>query len=223
MPDVSKYLDLVTPEHNQQPDYIAFLTALLQPLADGETLADEMVVLYDLDTAQGVQLDAVGLWIGRTRNLTVPLTGVYFTYNDGPGYNSGIYKGPFDPVSGLVMLPDAQYRIYLKAVAAANHWNGTLPGAYAAYAILFEDTPFSVLIYDFQDMTMAFALLGGVPDALTLALFTGGYLNLKPEGVGVRYYVVPVNPTAPVFAYNLTGNPNTAGYNVGAYARRVYP
>lgn len=215
--DVTPYLNRITSEHNQQPNYIAFLTAILQPLADSIAALEQMLESFDLETAVGVQLDMIGQWIGRTRFLTVPITGVYWTYNTGPGYNIGIYKGPFDPVSGLVALPDMQYRLYLEAVAAANQWDGTIPGAYAAYALLFEGTPFEVLIYDWQDMSMTFALLGAVPDALTQALFTGGYLSLRPDGVRVRDYIVPAVP-GPVFGYAGSGDPNIAGYNVGAYA-----
>lgn len=218
---LGKYLNLVTSEHRDKPNYIAMLTAFLQPMVDGINQTLDMPNLYDLDEAVGVQLDVLGLWIGRSRFLKTPITGVYFTYNTGPGYNVGIYKGPFDPVDGLTALPDGQYRTYLKAVAAANQWNGTITGAYAAYAILFEGTPFSVVIYDFQDMSMSLALLGGVPDALTQALFTGGYLSLKPAGVRIREYIVPVNPDAPVFAYNITGDPRFGGYNVGAYAKHI--
>lgn len=221
--DVQYYLDLITSEHNQKPKYMAMLEAILKPMANGVVVAKSLNVLYNLDTAVGVQLDIIGQWIGRTRYLKAPITGVFFTYNTGPGYNFGIYKGPFDPGTELVALPDEQYRTYLKAVAAANQWDGTIPGAYAAYAILFEGTPYEVLIFDFQDMSMAFALLGAVPDALTQALFTGGYLSLKPDGVSVRYYVVPV-VDGPVFAYNAPlGDANRAGYNAGHYAKHITP
>lgn len=218
---VDTYLDLIPSANRDKPDFLAMLTAYLQPLSDGIDLSVAMVDLFDLDTAVGSQLDDIGLWIGRSRYLTVPLTGVYFTYNTGPGYNSGIYKGPFDPSTGLVALPDSFYRLLLKATAAANQWDGTIPGAYAAYAILLQGTVFEVLIYDYQDMTMAFALLGGVPDAITAALFTGGYLSLKPDGVRVRDYIIPV-VDGPVFGYSSpVQNPNIAGYNVGAYALHV--
>lgn len=218
--DIPKYLGLVTNRFNQKPNFMTMLAAIIGPLAGTEAVLNNMPTLFDIDSAVGVQLDILGMWIGRTRNLKVPITGVYFTYNTGPGYNSGIYKGPFDPVSGLVSLPDPQYRTYLKAVIASNRWNGTLGGAYAAYQILLDGTPFVIFIYDYQDMSISYALIGGIPDALTLALFTGGYLSLKPMGVRIRDYVVPV-VAGPVFAYNLAASDLTAGYNVGHYAKRI--
>lgn len=219
--DPSPYLNLITSEHNDKPNFMAMLTGIFQPLVDGLATTNTLSCLYDIDTAVGVQLDAVGVWVGRTRFLAVPISGVYFTYNIGPGYNNGIYKGPFDPSTGLVALPDEQYRTYLKAVIVANHWDGSMQGAAAAYAALFEGTPFEVLIYDNQDMTMSLALIGGIPDALTLALFTEGYFSLKPDGVHIKEYIVPDNPTAPVFCYDITTNPDLAGYNNGAYALHI--
>lgn len=213
---LSQYLDLITSEHNQKPKYMAMLAALFQPMVDGENQINALETLFDLDTATGVNLDIIGIWIGRSRNLQVPITGVYFTFDIGPGFDIGIFKGPFDPISGLVALPDEQYRTLLKATAARNQWDGTITGAYAAYAILFTGTPFQVYIYDYQDMTMSFVLGGGIPDALTQALFTEGYLSLKPDGVGIREYVVP-GVVGPMFAFDTIGNPDFAGFDQGAF------
>lgn len=210
------YLNLITSEHRSHPDFLAMLTAYMQPIIDGKNVALTLPIIFDLDTAVGVQLDVDGIWIGRSRNLQVPITGVYFTFDIGPGFDQGIFKGPFDPSTGLVSLPDEQYRTLLKATAAANQWDGSIPGAYAAYAILFAGTPFDVLIYDWQDMTMSFVLIGGIPDAVTTALFVGGYLSLRPEGVGVREYVVP-GVVGPMFAFDTVDNPNLAGFDQGAF------
>lgn len=216
LPD--KYLDLITSEHNQKPKYMAILSQFLTPLVQMKAIAQSLNTLFDLDNAVGVQLDILGLWIGASRQLKTLITGVYFTYNTGPGYNIGIYKGPFDPTTGITSLPDAQYRLLLKATAAANQWNGEIESAYEDYDILLAGTPFSVLIYDWQDMSMTFALIGGVPDAVTEALFTGGYLSLKPDGVRVRDYITQAVP-GPVFGYAGAPDLPIAGYNVGAYAK----
>lgn len=214
---LSTYTTLVTSEHADKPDFMAMIADVIGPIASAIGLIEGLSNSFDLDNAVGVQLDIVGLWIGASRNLQVPLTGVYFTFDTGPGFDRGIFIGPFDPTTGLVSLPDAQYRILLKAVAAANQWDGTIPGAYAAYAILFAGAPYTVLIYDWQDMSMTLALLGAVPDAVTQALFTGGYLNLRPGGVRIRNYVVPAG-SGPVFAFDRPADSLTAGFDVGKFA-----
>jgi hypothetical protein len=142
----------------------------------------------------------------------------YFSFDEaGLGFDQGTWLGPFDPTSGLVALPDAQYRILLYATIAANNWDGTIPGAYNAWNTIFEPLGYSILIQDNQDMTMDIALIGPAPDAVTLALFTGGYLSLVPAGVGITNYYLPSIPGDPVFGMDAE-NSSISGFDVGAWA-----
>lgn len=211
------YLDLVTSEHNQKPNYMAMLEAFLQPLADGQAVSDSLVTLFDIDTAVGIQLDIIGLWVGRSRYLTVPITGIYFTFDDGPGFDSGILRGRFDPLNYLVALPDQYYRLLLYATVAANHWDGSIPGAYEAYALVFGPIGYFIAIVDRQDMSMDIVLIGPEPDAVTKALFLGGYLSLKPVGVRVNNYIISDGP-GPVFMFDVRPDtPHLGGFDVGAF------
>ena len=221
--DIEPYLDLVTSEHRNKPNFIAALSAVLQPIADLEVLLRSMPDLYDLDLAVGSQLDVVGLWVGVSRFLSEPLTGVYFSFGiDGVGFGQGTWFGPFDPVSGLVALPDPAYRTLLRARIASNQWDGTIPGAYAAWDILFAGTGYNILIQDNENMSMLFALLGPAPDAVTLALLTGGYLTLKPAGVRVVSYVIPSVPNTPLFGFGVE-NTSIAGFGVGSFGTFIAP
>lgn len=217
---LQSYTSLITSEHNQKPKFMAMVAEGMQAIADCVALILGLPQSFDLDNAVGVQLDICGLWIGQKRQLFTPITGIYFTFDTGPGFDRGVFKGPFDPSTGLVNMPDNFYRIVLKAVAAANQWDGTIAGAYAAYAIAFQGTPYQVFIYDFQDMTMSLALLGAVPDPLTLALFTGGYLNLRPAAVGIRNYITPA-VAGPVFAFDRPADALTSGFDNGHFANVV--
>lgn len=215
--DVTPYLGLVTSEHQGKPNFTATVTTSVQPFADSQDVLASMPALYDLDLAVGAQLDTVGLWIGRTRFLSVPLTNVYFSFDTtGLGFDQGTLFGPFDPTTGLVALPGANYRILLRAVAAANQWDGTIPGAYTIWNTLFAGTGFGILIFDNEDMTMDLALTGPLPDAVTLALFAGGYLSLKPGGVRINNFITPTVPDAPYFGFDLE-NSGISGFDVGAF------
>lgn len=215
--DVDPYLNLVTSEHRSRVKFIAMLTALLKPIVDIQVLAATLNSKFDLDVAVGQQLDFVGQWVGQSRELTEPLTGVYFAFDTvGVGLDQGTWYGPFDPQSGLVSLPDDSYRTLLRAKIAANHWDGTVDGAYAAWAILFAGTGTTILIQDLGNMHMLFALVGPTPDATTLALLTGGYLSLKPAGVKVDAYYYPSVPDAPYFGFDAE-NANIAGFDTGAW------
>ncbi|MGX6999922.1 DUF2612 domain-containing protein [Caballeronia sp. KNU42] len=201
--DIYAYTSLITSQHNVQPNFMATVAALVQPAADLQAVLNSIPALYDLDVAVGVQLDTVGQWVGQTRNLKEPITGVYFSFDTtGLGFDQGTWLGPFDPTSGLVALPDDSYRILLYATIAANSWDGTVPSAYAIWGTLFASLGYEILIQDNQDMTMGIILIGPTPNAVTLALFSGGYLNLRPAGVLIEFYGVQSVQNAPVFGFD---------------------
>ena len=86
-----RYLDLITSQHRQRPRFAAAVGALVKPLCDLEVLLQDMRHAFDVDTAVGVQLDAVGVRVGRSRNVRAPLDDVYFSWNvDGLGWGQGI-------------------------------------------------------------------------------------------------------------------------------------
>lgn len=228
MTQVSDYTSLITSEH-QKPKFLAMVSVLAQWAVDRQNLlqsirgTDENPGLYDIDVAVDQQLDRVGEWVGRSRQLDIPLTDVYFSFDEtGLGFDQGTWFGPFDPVTGLVSLPDDTYRILLYATIAANNWDGTIPSAYEAWNTIFEPLGYQILIQNNQDMTMDIALIGPMPDAVTLALFVGGYLSLIPAGVGVNNYYLPTVPDSPVFGFDAQNN-GIAGFDTGAWAIAAPP
>lgn len=101
-----------------------------------------------------------------------------------------IWKGPYDPETGLTSLPDDVFRRLVKARIAANAWDGSIPGAYDVWESAFADTGSIILIQDNQDMSMVVGIAGMRPDAVTQALLMGNYIPLKPEGVRVSWYAI---------------------------------
>lgn len=218
---LSQYTSLITSEHNEKPRFMAMVSLLGQWAVDRRNMLASIPGLFDIDDAVGQQLDWVGQWVGVSRNLSLPLTGVYFSFDTaGLGFDQGTWLGPFDPTTGLVSLPDNAYRTLLYAVIAANNWDGMVPGAYTAWNTIFEPLGYSILIEDGQDMTMTVALIGPTPDAVTLALFTGGYLNLRPAGVGITFYYTQSVPDVPIFGFDAE-NSSISGFDVGAWAVSV--
>lgn len=216
--DVSKYLALVTSEH-QTSNFLAVVSALVQGSVDNQALLADLPEDFDVDTAAGAQLDVVGKWVGITRNLTVPLTGVYFAWGtSGVGWGQGTWKGEFDPSTGLVVLPDDSYRTLLKFKIAANSWDGTVPSAYEIFAALFPTGDPSVIIQDNGDMTMIMALLGTIPNAVTAALFNDGELALKPAGVMLIPYTPSMDNT-PYFGWGVE-SASISGWGVGAWGQK---
>lgn len=217
--DISKYLALVTSEHRDKAKYIAWLSVLLQPLADIITVVESIPGLFDLNTAVAAQLDVVGQWVGASRNISVPFGDVYFELDSAPlGLDMGSMQGPDDSLSGLVVLPDSAYRTLIRAKIAQNQWDGTVESAYAIY----DTIGLPVLIQDEGGMHMIFALLGGTPDALTIALLTGGYLTTRPAGVEVDAYYTPGAPNVPYFGLDTDGS-GIAGLDTGSFGISYIP
>jgi hypothetical protein len=217
--DTAPYASLITSEHNQKPNYMAAVEALLRPLC---CILDELAaipLMFDVDTALGQQLDIVGLWVGATRNVYTPLTGVYFSFDTpGLGFDEGVWYGPFDALTGLTVLPDEHFRTLIKAHIAANNWDGTIGGARAIWDFLFAGQGLTVIIQDNEDMSMLMGLLSssGQIDAVTKALFGAGYLDLKPCGVQIVGHVIP-SGTGPFFGFDVSTTA-IAGFDVGSWA-----
>lgn len=198
---VTEYSGLIASQH-QKPRFVALVQALTGPLVEVQSLLEEMRSTFDVDKAIGVQLDATGEWIGRSRALRVPLPDVYFSWNaEGLGWGEGVWKGKYDPVHGLVSLPDDLYRRLLKAKIAANAWDGYVEGAYAVWEAAFADTGALILIQDNQDMSMSVGIAGMPPDAVTKQLLLQQYIPLKPEAVRIKWYAVTPDG-GPLFAWN---------------------
>jgi hypothetical protein len=157
--DITPYIDRVTSEHINATRFIETLSASVQPFADSIDVLNGLYEDFDLDNAIGAQLDILGQWIGISRYVTSPLTGVYFSFDtSGLGFDQGYIFGPGDSTSGLSALPDDIYVILLKAKIIANYWDGTANGAYAAWNALLGPYGYQILIQDNGNMTMTYAL-----------------------------------------------------------------
>lgn len=132
MPSTDDYVNLVTNQHRDKPNFIATLRALTQGFVDNLIALLAMPPAFDLDTAVGVQLDAIGLWVGISRRVSVPISGVYFSFDDPAlGFDAGVWYGAGDPSEGLVDLDDFTYRLLIRAKIGANRWDGTKPSLLA--------------------------------------------------------------------------------------------
>ncbi|WP_313461699.1 DUF2612 domain-containing protein [Pseudomonas nitroreducens] len=226
MADISDYTGLITTEHSDKPKFMAMTEAVVQPMVDALNASQGLPADFDLDLAIGAQLDVVGLWVGISRNVNAPLSGVYFSLDVvGLGFDQGAWKGPFDPDTGIISLDDETYRTLIRAKIGANRWDGTLGQSKQILDLIFSgDT--HVFIEDRQDMSILLGISGEIPSAVFLALLTGGYIPIKPEGVRMTVYVVTSVSGSPIFGFDMS-NEYVAGFDVGAWGGNpdnvVYP
>lgn len=118
------YLSLLTSEHANQPQFRSVVQLLTNAVAANADVGLSLIDAFDLDQAQGAQLDAIGLWVGMLRNVQVPITGIYFAWDNPPPTS-----GPVLASTASGALASATYYVRLTYVTAAGE---SLPGPEAS-------------------------------------------------------------------------------------------
>lgn len=216
MKTVQDYINLVTEEYQNSPNFLAMISLVLGVPVQVQFLMDQMQgPLFNLQTPPvRNQLDIIGQWVGISRKVAVPITGIFFSWDDtaADGWDSGSWAPTGNPTS-IVDLPDDAYLNLIRAKIAANHWDGTTE---EFYQILEEAFPmYTILLLDDQNMSYRLGIIGNPVDSLTLALFTGGYIPVRPEGVKVSGYFTN-STSGPLFGWDM----NTSlvqGWDTGAW------
>lgn len=185
------YVELVPSLNRSATKFLSTVRAFTGGPLDIRTAALALNEAFNLDTAIGVQLDAIGLWVGVTRRVAVPLD-IFFTLDlAGKGFDQGSWKGPYDVDSGLVLLDDETYRGLLRVVILADHWDGTL----TQYQVLMQQAfPPANTFYavDNFNMTLTIHVTGPELSAVLTALLQSGALyDIRPAGVAIAGYVLP--------------------------------
>ena len=186
-----KYISLITNEHQDKPKFEATLRIWVDVYVHLKNLLAKMPADFDIDIAIGAQLDILGIWIGQSRKISLPIEDVYFTWDDKviTGWDNGLWKGIGDPDDFIIDLPDDLYRRLLKSKIASNNWTGDTEGMYNIIDQVFTTSP-PILITDNQDKTYTITIPSGQISNLELALLTEGYIVIKQAGMRVIYEVV---------------------------------
>lgn len=154
---ISYYLNLFTSQYKLSPKLLKFAALAWQPIDDLTSCLTFITGNYDLDLANGTQLDVCGLLIGQNRTV------------------------PFQPSSGVSpVLDDNTYRLLLKAKRAQNNWSGKTADLYAIWQTLFPGG--KIVINDNQNMS-ATIILSGSFSSIVLDLITNGLIVPRPETV----------------------------------------
>ncbi|MCS5807755.1 DUF2612 domain-containing protein [Klebsiella pneumoniae subsp. pneumoniae] len=96
-----------------------------RPLSDVSDAMSRLIPDFDIDTAVGVQLDVVGEWVGRSRRVATPVTGIYFSWDtERVGWDQGFGRAHMTQTTGLSISSDEIYRLMLKVKVAINNWDG---------------------------------------------------------------------------------------------------
>lgn len=183
--DTTYFTGLVTDEHKDKPRYLQTVSFTTQGFADQIALCSQSYDLYDLDNAVGLQLDAVGIWVGLSRFVALDV-GQYFSWDThGVGWDQGVWWEVGDAESMVTTLQDAQYRTLLKVKIACNHFDGTLPSALAILNNAVAIDGCTVTAAE-GDMSVTFNVSGDISTVMR-AVIEKNYIALKPAGITVNY------------------------------------
>ena len=219
MATIQEYLDLITSEHKDKTRFVSMVGLDVSLPVRVQNLMKSMIALFDVDVAVGAQLDIIGQWAGISRDIAIPIPGVYFSWDGSDefvGWEYGVWRDDRQPTE-ITSLPDDVYRTFIKAKIATNRWNGSLENLYEVWDSVFTDI--TIFIQDNQNMTYNIGFVGRPIDSLTLALIQDGYLPLKPEGVRVNVIYSPVDDGA-LFSWDIDTD-TFKGWDEGSWARII--
>ena len=218
MSDTNQYTNLLSGHFAGLEKFAQLIYELTQPYLEAAQVAASLPLAFDLDTAVGAQLDAVGERVGIGRRLNAPIEGVYFSLDtEGVGFDEGAWKGQYDPSDGVIELDDEFYRTVIRAKIAANSWDGTNETLSDLLNLVFNPSLGTYASFeDHQDMSMVVALSGKVPSPLLMQLLVKGYIDVKPAGVRISYYYTP-SVDGPLFAFDID-NQYFSGFDQGVWA-----
>lgn len=213
---LSYYEGLITSQHSDKPKFVATVETFCKMWLDLANQFIQLPLYFDLDTAVGEQLDIIGMWIGRTRNLEVPLHGVYFSFDEvGLGFEEGTWHGKYDPLNQYSALADDSYRNLLKIKARCNSWDGSNEEAELIWEEFCALYGLRGFVQDNQDMTMLLGTLDPISSAVARQLVVSGYIPLKPAGV--RVHILIPSMVGPIFSLDLDDD-QSKGFDTGAWA-----
>ena len=175
--DVEYYRRLLTSEYRNSPRLNEWLLWLLHYGQDAEMAARNIISLFDLDVATGVQLDTLGAIAGVSRTLNF------------------MPSGGYSPV-----LEDETYRLIIRAAIIRNVWKGPIEELYSLWYALFTGGA-KLQVHDNQDMSFNITLMGEFT-TLERELISHGYIIPKPEGVRINLLTIVDTEGLPLFAYD---------------------
>jgi len=192
------YEDLLLYQYVDKPKARATIGVLAQA-ALCDLVAIDIGEAFDIETAEGVQLDVLGEYIGRPRAIVTELTWDFFRMVD--------YTAPVDDTTGFTdytdvainvgsvfyryymvgqannVMNDDEYRYMLKFKAALNSIDHTLYSIVGVFWDFFGD---SIRVVDNADMTMEYHVSPTANQFAQLAISQG----MLPKPVGVAITVI---------------------------------
>lgn len=183
------YTDLITPRHQTAPRFTATVALLTSAVGSVADVTLTLPSRFDLDIAEGAQLDAVGKWVGVGREIVSPVANQFFSWDTaGKGYGQGYWKDAFAPVDGISILDDRSYRAALRLKILRNRWAGAYQGFTPLFVRLEGDVENVILLRDNLNMSVDVIVYGPILSTFLRLLIEQADLIPRPMGVRIASY-----------------------------------
>jgi hypothetical protein len=188
MAQTSTYLALLPSANANKPKFSAMMAAAVQPFVDAINFF-ESLPFGDGVNETGDQLTTIGLWVGVSRYVTIPLDAWFSFDTTNLGFDQGVWWQPYQPTSGSTILDDTTMLLLIGAKILWNRWDGTTPTLYTILAELFSTCV--VTIADNLNHSITVTVTGTMPNPTLKLMALAGLLPYVPAGVSVSYTFTP--------------------------------
>lgn len=201
------YADLLILQYRNKPKARATVQMGCD-IYSGDGIVFDFINAFDIDTAQGAQLDIIGKILGCPRNVQgLNPDVVYFSFqkDDALGFSifgdlsNGIFKTFYNSIQSIYALSDEQYRTLIKFKAVVNVWRASMAEMDEA---IYNNFGGDVLLVNNMDLTITYIISDSIKIAAQAALILG-YLK-APIGIGFNYILNVPQPTE-IFGFNNRG------------------
>lgn len=193
----NSYSNLLIYQYKDKPKAKAHIEGLVESYEEVYNVLNQLKTIYDIDLAEGDQLDVLGRILGIKRKVPFAIAKKYFGFEDNifsypmGSLNESLVAYPFKDLTEkdytLGNLNDNQYRIFLKAKAIKNNVKALMIdesenlSLQNAIDFLFENKAYLI---DRQDMTLDVYI--DISYDLSLLQYIK-QLDLLPRPQGVEY------------------------------------
>lgn len=199
----------------EQTNFEQFISALMQPVSEIESLYAKLATITDIDLMTGVNLDVIGQVVGASRTLSNSVPVLYFGFSDQVGAvtfgdeGNVLIGAPFReetaPAFLSSVLTDEQYRRLIKATIIRNYSKGTGDDVLNALSMILDTD--LVFVHDAGSMIFGIGI-GRILSFQELVLATQLNILPRPAAVNIGYRVMFDNSN--FFGFDDT--PNAIGF-----------
>lgn len=197
---IEQFIDVarerITDQFKGKPVMDKYLRLLIDGKAELQEVMEDVMTLRSIDTAVGVQLDVIGIIVGRPRGLVSAELFTYFGFDGAT--QAGSFGSTTDPSVGApwysIGAPtqrsrepsDEEYRIILKAKIIKNRTLSRPEDIIEAYKFLFNASQVTITENGYASVTIG---IGKILTATERGLLFGldGAGTLLPKTIGVEY------------------------------------